>query len=172
MFWAFLLMVLMQPLSSIPKASNAFLQLTIVIWLLVQKRKKGKREKREGEAKAAIRQSLQKQKDTKRKQKKGRKRKKKEEKEKNFDLYTIFWKKDTHTQSGSLVLVIVVRCREDGRVVGHAVGLGEQLLAQRIVTCLGSLGGGQLALLFAESCMENKDKRNHRRKEDGCQCNQ
>ena len=93
-------MVLMQPLSSIPKASNEFLQLTIVIWLLSKKRKKeiGKKKKKRKRKRRSVSHSK---KTTHRKTKKGRKKKKKE----NFDLYTI-WKKDTHTQSGSLVLFL------------------------------------------------------------------
>lgn len=80
LFWAFLLMVLMQPLSSIPKASNAFLQLTIVIWLLVvQKKKEGKGKKKKGKRKRrSVSHSKNKktQKENRKKEEKGRKRKK------------------------------------------------------------------------------------------------
>ena len=85
LFWAFLLMVLMQPLSSIPKASNAFLQLTMIALCVFDGSSKRKRKRKEGKAKAAIRQSLQKRHEEKEKEKKEGKQKE------NFDFVCLFF---------------------------------------------------------------------------------
>lgn len=104
LFWAFLLMVLMQPLSSIPKASNAFLQLTMVTWFVGNETKDKKEKVKKGSESgdpSVTPKSTKRKKKAKQEKKKGRK-----EEEKNFD-FCVQIEKDTHcaTSSGAGMMV-------------------------------------------------------------------
>ena len=177
LFWAFLLMVLMQPLSSIPKASNAFLQLTMIALCVFDgsSKRKRKRKKKECEAKAAIRQSLQKRHEEKEKEKKEGKQKE------NFDFGCFFFtkKRKRHSQqSRSLILLLFFRSnifssrRHGVGDVGCTSTFREQFFTERVIACFGCLVDCWLMFLFAKSCVEKKNKTNDWCKEDGRQCNQ
>lgn len=86
LFWAFLLMVLMQPLSSIPKASNAFLQLTMVTWF-VGNETKDKKEKVKKGSESGDPSVTPKSTKRKKKAKQKKKRKKKKKKRTSISVY-------------------------------------------------------------------------------------